>query len=97
MPTARSSAWLQDTFLLDGRPAISAFARPGSTTEQILDAPPYARVDESACETASGRHHRGRAWRQIVSGQRSVFRSPARFRPTRILILDEATSSLDPN
>ncbi len=89
---------LQDTFLFDGTIRENIlFSRPTATEQQFVDACRIARVDEFAERFAEGYDtvvgERGvklsGGQRQRLSIARAILADP------RILILDEATSSLD--
>lgn len=88
----------QETFLFDGTIRENVeFGRPGASQQQVLEACRLARVDEFAERFADGYDtvvgERGvklsGGQKQRVSIARAILADP------RILILDEATSSLD--
>jgi subfamily B ATP-binding cassette protein MsbA len=89
---------LQDTFLFDGSIRENVmFSRPGASREQWLEACRIARVDEFA-ERLSNQYETvvGERGVKLSGGQRQrISMARAILADPRILILDEATSSLD--
>jgi len=89
---------LQDTFLFDGTVRENvAFSRPSASEEDVLAACRIARVDEFA-ETLPEKYNTivGERGVKLSGGQRQrVSIARAILADPRILILDEATSSLD--
>jgi ATP-binding cassette, subfamily B, bacterial len=89
---------LQDTFLFNGTIADNiGYAKPGATLEEVMAAAQTANAHDFICQKPDGYDTRvGERGQLLSSGERQrVAIARAILHNPRILILDEATSSVD--